>query len=101
MIYVKIKFLYIQLQDSDPRQFCQETNFRINGDFHIWGISLIAAMETKSINPMQAFKMHVGDSRDKGEIKTNRSAKYKGLEDYMENIIEPLLFSLITQFSKT
>lgn len=101
MIYVKIKFLYIQLQDSDPRQFCEETIFRINGDFRIWGISLIAAMETKRINPMQAFKMHVGDSRDKGKVRTNQSIKYKGLEYYMQNVIEPLLFSLTPQFSKT
>lgn len=87
MIYVKIKFLYIQLQGFDPRQFWQETIFRINGDFHIWGISLIAAMETKGINPMQAFKMHVGDSRDEGKVKINLSIKYKWLEYYMQNVI--------------
>lgn len=49
---------------------------------------------------MQAFKMHVGDSRDKGEVRTNQGIKYKGPEYYMQNVIEPLLFSLIPQFSK-
>lgn len=49
---------------------------------------------------MQAFKMHVGDSRDKGKVKTNRSIKYKGLEYYMQNVIDPL-FSLTPQFSET
>lgn len=101
MISVKIKFLYIQLLDSDPRQFCQETLFRKNGDFHIWGISLIATMETKRINPMQAFKMHVDDSRDKGKVRTNQSINYKGLRYYIQNVIESLLFSLIPQFNKT
>lgn len=50
---------------------------------------------------MQAFKMHVGDSRDKEKFRTNQSIKYQGLEYYVQNIIEPLLFSLIPQFKKT
>lgn len=57
-------------------------------------------METKRINPMQAFKMHVDDSRDKGKVRTNQSINYKGLRYYNQNVIESLLFSLITQFNK-
>jgi len=49
---------------------------------------------------MQAFKLCVGDSRDKGKVRTNQSIKYKDLEYYMQNVIEPLLLSLIPQFSK-
>lgn len=86
--------MYIQLQDSDPRQSCQATIFRINGDFHIWGISLIVAMETKRINAMQAFKMNIGDSRDKEKVRANWNIKHKGLVYYVKNVIEPLFFSL-------